>query len=178
MIQKISKIAFLVFVLSIFQNPLLAVEVGNDGVGSIIPKTSIAKPPLKLNAYKAAEKKIKKAKKYDKKGKDDKAIQLYQEALGYLYEANRLKPFDPDILSYLGLANDKIGNLDDAEIYYLLGLEIDPKHNAINEYLGKFYITTDRRSLAEERLEILKNCNCNEYNELKNFIVNKKVSLN
>jgi len=63
MIQKISKIAFLVFVLSIFQNPLLAVEVGNDGVGSIIPKTSIAKPPLKLNAYKAAEKKIKKAKK-------------------------------------------------------------------------------------------------------------------
>tara|TARA_B100001559_G_scaffold286620_1_gene263153 strand:- start:118 stop:654 length:537 start_codon:yes stop_codon:yes gene_type:complete len=178
MIQKISKITFLVFVLSIFQNSLLAIESGNDGVGSIIPKTSIAKPPTKLTAYKSAKKKIIKAKKYDKKGKDNKAIKLYEEALNYLYEANRIKPFDPDILSYLGLVNAKIGNLDDAEIYYLLGLEIDPKHNGINEYLGKFYITTNRLGLAKERLEILKNCNCDEYSELKDFINTKKVSLN
>ena len=178
MLQKKLKIIFLVLILSSFQNYLLAIEPGNDGVGSIIPKTSIAKPPLKLTAFKSAEKKIKKAQKYDKKGKDDKAIQLYEEALGYLYEANRIKPFDPHILGYLGLANSKIGNLDDAEIYYLLGLEIDPKHNGINEYLGKFYITTDRLGLAEERLEILKNCNCDEFDELKDFINSKKVSLN
>ena len=176
MIQKISKIAFLVFVLSIFQNPLLAVETGNDGVGSIIPKTSIAKPPLKLNAYKAAEKKIKKAKKYDKKGKDDKAIQLYQEALDYLYEANRLKPFNPDILNYLGFANRKVNNFEDAEIYYVMGLEIDPNHIGINEYLGELYVATNRIDLANERLKILESCNCKEYDSLKQIIAGTKKS--
>ena len=176
MIQKISKITFLVFVLSIFQNSLLAVEAGNDGIGSIIPKTSIAKPPLKLNAYKAAEKKIKKAEKYDKKGKNDKAIQLYQEALDYLYEANRLKPFDPDILNYLGFANSKVNNFEDAEIYYVMGLEIDPNHIGINEYLGELYVATNRMDLAKERLEVLANCNCEEYTELKEVIAGSKKS--
>ena len=32
----------------------------------------------------------------------------------------------------------------DAEVYYLLGLEIKPDHNGINEYLGELYVQTNQ----------------------------------
>ena len=51
-----------------------------------------------------------------------------------------------------------------------MGLKIKPDHNGINEYLGELYVKTGRMGLAKERLEILKNCNCEEYNELKEVI--------
>ena len=53
-----------------------------------------------------------------------------------------------------------------AEIYYTQGLEIDPKHIGINEYLGQLYLKTDRINKAKERLEILKNCKCKEFETL------------
>ena len=61
-------------------------------------------------------------------------------------------------------------NIKDAEIYYLMGLEIDPKHNGINEYLGELYVQTNRIDKANERLEVLKTCNCKEYQELELII--------
>ena len=124
----------------------------------------------KLSSYDSAVNRIKKAKKYEKKGKEKKAKKMYNEALKYLYRANKEKPFDPDTLNYLGFANRKIDNIKDAEIYYLMGLEIDPKHNGINEYLGELYVYTDRHNLAVERLEVLKSCNCEEYEQLKAVI--------
>ena len=124
----------------------------------------------KLSSYDSAVIKIKKAKKYEKKGKEKKAKKMYNEALKYLYKANKEKPFDPDTLNYLGFANRKVDNIKDAEIYYLLGLEIDPKHNGINEYLGELYVYTNRHNLAVERLEVLKSCNCEEYEQLKSVI--------
>tara|TARA_B100002019_G_scaffold276019_1_gene274451 strand:- start:174 stop:671 length:498 start_codon:yes stop_codon:yes gene_type:complete len=124
----------------------------------------------KLSSYDSAVNRIKKAKKYEKKGKDKKAQKLYNEALKYLYKANKEKPFDPDTLNYLGFANRKIDNIKDAEIYYLMGLEIDPKHNGINEYLGELYVYTNRHNLAVERLDVLKGCNCEEYEQLKAVI--------
>ena len=77
----------------------------------------------KLTSYDSAVKRIDKAKKAEKKGKEKKAKKLYNEALKYLYKANKEKPFDPDTLNYLGFANRKIDNIKDAEIYYLMGLE-------------------------------------------------------
>ena len=124
----------------------------------------------KLSSYDSAVNRIKKAKKYEKKGKDKKAQKLYNEALKYLYKANKEKPFDPDTLNYLGFANRKIDNIKDAEIYYLMGLEVDPKHNGINEYLGELYVYTNRHNLAVERLDVLKGCNCEEYEQLKAVI--------
>ena len=124
----------------------------------------------KLSSYDSAVNKIKKDKKYENKGKDKKAQKLYNEALKYLYKANKEKPFDPDTLNYLGFANRKIDNIKDAEIYYLMGLEIDPKHNGINEYLGELYVYTNRHNLAVERLDVLKGCNCEEYEQLKAVI--------
>ena len=57
-----------------------------------------------------------------------------------------------------------------------MGLELHPKHNGINEYLGELYVLTNRIELAKERLEVLKACNCEEYNELKEVIEGKKKS--
>ena len=128
----------------------------------------------KLDPYKFATRKIKKAKKLEKKGKIKKANKLYKIALEYLLKANAKDPANPDILNYLGFSNRKLGNFVDAEIYYLMGLEIDPTHNGINEHLGEFYAKTNRLSKAKERLEVLKSCNCEEYDKLKEVIEGTK----
>ena len=60
--------------------------------------------------------------------------------------------------------------------YYLQGLAIDPNHKGINEYLGELYVATKRHSLAVERLEVLKGCDCKEYEDLKAIIAGEKVS--
>ena len=61
-------------------------------------------------------------------------------------------------------------------MYYLIGLELDPKHNGINEYLGELYLQTNRKEKAEERLKVLETCGCEEYTELKDLIEGKKTS--
>ena len=58
----------------------------------------------------------------------------------------------------------------------MLGLKIDPNHRGINEYLGELYVVTDRIDLAKQRLDVLKNCNCEEYEELKDIIDGNKKS--
>ena len=54
--------------------------------------------------------------------------------------------------------------------YYLLGLQVEPNHVGINEYLGELYVVTNRIDLAKERLEVLKSCNCKEFKELELII--------
>ena len=58
----------------------------------------------------------------------------------------------------------------------MLGLQIEPNHNGINEYLGELYIVTNRMDMAKERLNVLKSCNCKEYNQLKEIIEGTKKS--
>ena len=113
---------------------------------------------------------IKKAKNLEKKGKHEKAKKKYKKALTYLIKSNTKKPNQPDTLNYLGFALRKIGDFEKAEKYYLIGLSINPTHNGINEYLGELYLVTNRVDLAKERLEVLKDCNCEEYKELKELI--------
>ena len=122
------------------------------------------------NYYKKGETLIKSAKKLEKKGKIEKANKRYKKALEYLIKSNKKKPNQPDTLNYLGFAFRKMGNFEEAEKYYLIGLNIKPDHNGINEYLGELYIKTNRIDLAKERLEVLKNCKCEEYEELKEII--------
>ena len=130
----------------------------------------------KLNKYRTAVNFINSGKKLEKKGKIEKAKKKYKKAFDRLVEANKSKPSNPDILNYLGFTSRKLGNFEDAEVYYKLGLDIDPMHNGINEYLGELYFNTGRIELAKERLNILKNCNCEEYQELKEIIEGTKES--
>tara|TARA_Y100000817_G_C16787166_1_gene513356 strand:+ start:532 stop:999 length:468 start_codon:yes stop_codon:yes gene_type:complete len=124
------------------------------------------------NLYDKGANLIKTAKKLEKKGKIEKAKKRYERALKHLKKSNEKYPNVPDTLNYLGFALRKLGDFKNAEKYYLEGLAISPKHNGINEYLGELYIQTNRIELARERLEVLKNCNCEEYNELKQLLEN------
>ena len=161
MIKKYLITSFLIMLFSVQSN-----AAGTSDSGSSKVKSN----------YDKAVTLIKSAKKYEKKGKLKKAKKRYEKANEYLYEAKQKEPLNPDILNYLGFTTRKLGDFKNAEIYYLLGLEEDPKHKGINEYLGELYVATDRIDLAKERLEVLKSCNCEEYNELKEIIEGKKTS--
>ena len=126
--------------------------------------------------YEKAVSLIKSAKKYDKKGKSDKAEKRYKKAFKLLLVSNKKKPNNPDILNYLGFTSRKLGEFEKGENYYLEGLAIEPNHIGINEYLGELYVVTNRIELAKERLNVLTNCNCEEYNELKEIIEGTKKS--
>ena len=119
---------------------------------------------------------IKAAKKYEKKGKLDKAKKRYEKAQALLIKSNKKKPLQADTLNYLGFTTRKLGDYENGEKYYLLGLEINPNHVGINEYLGELYVATNRLDLAKERLKILESCNCEEYTELKEIIDGTKQS--
>ena len=117
--------------------------------------------------YKGAKKLILKAKKLEKKDKIEKAVKLYSKAYDKLVKAYEKDKKNADILNYLGFTLRKSGNFKDAEKFYLSGLKIKPDHKGINEYLGELYVKTNRMELAKERLEVLKDCKCEEFEELK-----------
>ena len=123
--------------------------------------------------YDQAVKLVKRAGKLETKDKDEKAKKLYSQAFEKLNKAYRSDKKNPDILNYMGFTSRKTGNFKDAEGYYLKGLVIDPKHNGINEYLGELYVQTNRIDKANERLAVLKNCNCEEYQDLELIIKTK-----
>ena len=126
--------------------------------------------------YDQAVKFIEAAKKNEKKGKKDKAQSNYEKALKLLVKSNKEKPNKADTLNYLGFTSRKLGDFENGEKYYLEGLAVDPNHIGINEYLGELYVATNRHNLAVERLEVLKGCNCEEYEELKAIIEGEKKS--
>ena len=114
------------------------------------------------------------AKNFEKKDKLNKAKKRYEKAQKLLIQSNKNFPNKPDTLNYLGFTTRKLGDFENGEKYYLQGLKINPKHIGINEYLGELYVATNRHNLAVERLEVLKSCNCEEYEELKAVIAGKK----
>ena len=119
---------------------------------------------------------VKAAKKFEKKDKLEKAKKRYEKAQKLLLKSNKKFPNKADTLNYLGFTTRKLGDFENGEKYYLQGLAIEPNHVGINEYLGELYVATGRHNLAIERLEILKSCNCEEYDQLKAVIAGEKVS--
>ena len=127
-----------------------------------------------VSLYKSGKKLVLRAKKLEKKDKVEKAKKLYLKAYDKFEKAYAKDKKNADILNYLGYTLRKTGDLKQAEIYYLKGLELDSKHLGINEYLGELYVQTNRIELAKERLEVLKGCKCEEYEELRELIEEKK----
>ena len=130
----------------------------------------------KVSDFTKAKNLVKAAKKYEKKGKIEKAQKRYAKAQKLLLKSNKKKPLQADTLNYLGFTTRKLGDYEKGEEFYLQGLQIEPNHNGINEYLGELYIVTNRMDLAKERLNVLKSCNCKEYNQLKEIIEGTKKS--
>ena len=131
----------------------------------------------KSNYYDDAKKLVIRAGKLEKKEKIDKAKKLYSQAFKKLEKAYSSEKKNPDILNYMGYTSRKIGNFEQAEKFYLTGLSIKPDHNGINEYLGELYVQTNRLDKANERLDVLKNCNCEEYKELELIIKTRGVKV-
>ena len=159
MIKKI----FVILILTLFTTS--SFSAGSDSNSS----------KVKSNYDKAVEY-IKFAKKYESKGKLEKAKKRYAKAQKLLLKSNSKKPNQADTLNYLGFTTRKLGDYENGEKYYLQGLEIEPNHVGINEYLGELYVATNRLNLAKERLKILESCNCKEYTQLKEVIEGTKKS--
>ena len=147
---------------------LLGLSLHSDFVYAAASSGDDGKDEVSL--YKSGKKLVLRAKKLEKKDKVEKAKKLYLKAYDKFEKAYAKDKKNADILNYLGYTLRKTGDLEQAEIYYLKGLELDPKHLGINEYLGELYVQTNRIELAKERLEVLKGCNCEEYDELKELI--------
>ena len=159
MLKKLSIIFCLLILLSINSE-----AAGTDGSNS---------SKIKSN-YDKAVSLIKSAKMYEKKDKTKKANKRYEKALSLLIKSNNKTPNQADTLNYLGFTTRKLGDYTGGEKYYLQGLAIEPNHTGINEYLGELYVVTNRIDLAKERLKILENCNCEEYDDLKEIIAGTK----
>ena len=125
MIKKI----FVILILTLFTTS--SFSAGSDSTSS----------KVKSNYDKAVES-IKFAKKYESKGKLEKAKKRYAKAQKLLLKSNSKKPNQADTLNYLGFTTRKLGDYENGEKYYLQGLEIEPNHIGINEYLGELYVVT------------------------------------
>ena len=158
---------FIIVILSLLLSTSLF-AAGSDSSSSSSDGTSLYEDAVKL---------VKRAGKLEKKEKLDKAKKLYAQAFSKLEKAYKSDKKNPDILNYMGFTTRKVGNFDQAEKFYLEGLKIKPNHNGINEYLGELYVQTNQIDKANERLAVLKNCNCDEYNELELIIKNKGVKV-
>ena len=124
----------------------------------------------KLNDLTIGVKRIEKGLKYESKGKIEKANKMYSESIDFLLEANKKRKISPDLFFYLGFAYNKLKKFSDAEIYYVLGLTLEPNHSILNKNLGLLYLDQKKIDKAEKVLFDLKNCNCKEYLDLKNKI--------
>ena len=158
------KILILLFVLSLNN---YAFGAGSDS-SSETSETALYDQAVKL---------IKRAGKLEKKDKGEKAKKLFSQAFEKLEKAYSSDMSNPDILNYMGYTSRKIGNFDKAEKFYLKGLSLEPNHNGINEYLGELYVQTNRIDKANERLAVLKNCNCEEYQDLELIIKTKGTKI-
>ena len=168
----IKKYLILTFITLLFYTPVFSAGISSsdkDGTWKTGKDDKLYMKGKNSNFKKATDA-IKQAKKYEKKEKFDKAKKRFNDAIKFLILANEENPNQPDILNYLGYSYRKVGDFLMAEIYYEQGLAVDSEHIGINEYLGELYVETNRIDKAKERLEVLKNCKCEEFKELQNLI--------
>ena len=129
--------------------------------------------PPPAGPYKLGFKELERAIKTEKKGKIKKAKIKFEKALDHFLKANAEDPANPDIFNYLGLCSAKLGFDENAEIYYLLGLELNNEHKSLKFNLGTFYFYENRVHEAKNILVSLENCQCKEYLNLKNLLNNR-----
>lgn len=97
----------------------------------------------------------------------------YAEAIVALKRAEAAFGAHPDVLTYLGFANRKLGQYDVAEGYYLAALRIAPNHRGATEYYGELKV--ERGDLAGARSMLAKldgicGFGCAEADELRRWV--------
>lgn len=79
----------------------------------------------------------------------------------------------PEILTYQGFANRKLGRLEQAFSFYQMALAVDPNHLGVNEYLGEYYVQIGELEKAQQQLEKLESLcpfGCEQAAELRRWI--------
>ena len=167
--MKILKVFFIIFFFnSIFSEKTFS--AGHDGVIGKGGREDLSYLKAKNSDFKKGKDSLKRALKYEKKNKIQRANQQFEKALKYFEAAHNENPNNFEVLNFLGFAYFKFDDLMMAEIYYQEALKIDPQNPLINKRLGELYYNTKRTNLARERLKILSSCNCQEYFNLKKII--------
>jgi len=90
----------------------------------------------------------------------------YAQALGYLKLANGR---DERVLTYIGFATRKLGDVDGALPFYLKALAINPNYSVARAYMGEAFLSKGEPAKARAELaEIEKRCGttCAEYADL------------
>ena len=162
------KIIITIIISLIFSTKLSA---DNNSIGNLKDLAGTGYETGKVSKFQKGLKLVKKGIKLDKKNKLEKAKKNYKKAFEYFMDEHNKNSSNPDVITYLGYVSEKLGDKKNAEIYYLLGLSIEPNHIELNELLFKLYVETSRINLAKERLKALENCNCSQYQLLKKIIV-------
>ncbi|MEQ1577086.1 MAG: tetratricopeptide repeat protein [Hyphomicrobium sp.] len=94
----------------------------------------------------------------------------YEEALGFLTRASE---HDERVLTYIGFATRKLGDVDGAMPFYSRALVLNPNYAVARAYLGDAYLTKGEPGKAKKELsEIEWRCgaSCAEYAELASHI--------
>jgi tetratricopeptide (TPR) repeat protein len=97
----------------------------------------------------------------------------YEAALASLEAARTAFGPHPDILTYMGYANRKLGRYDIAERYYKAALAASPGHRAASEYYGELLVERGDKTGAERMLASLDaGCTfgCAEADELRRWV--------
>jgi tetratricopeptide (TPR) repeat protein len=100
----------------------------------------------------------------------------YADALVSLQRARAAFGAHPDILTYLGFANRKLGHYDLAESYYRQALAAEPKHKQATEYYGELLVERGNMAGAKvllAKLDAMCTFGCPEADELRQWIAAK-----
>ncbi|MGH8105591.1 MAG: tetratricopeptide repeat protein [Arenimonas sp.] len=102
----------------------------------------------------------------------------YEDAIVQLNLSSQAFGPHPDILTYLGFANRKLGKLDIAEDYYRQALAAAPGHLGATEYYGELMLERGDLIGAQRMLTELENScgfGCAQADELRRWIVAAKT---
>ena len=79
----------------------------------------------------------------------------WQEVVDRMAEVIEIRPWHADAYNRAGFAWRKLGDYDQALVFYDKALELDPHHRGALEYLGEAYLELDRPDDARALLERL-----------------------
>lgn len=94
----------------------------------------------------------------------------YEEALGYLTLADKN---DPRVVTYIGFATRKLGDVDAALPFYQRALQLNPNYSVARAYMGEAFLQKNEPAKAKAELaEIATRCGtgCAEYLDLASHI--------
>ena len=97
----------------------------------------------------------------------------FEDAIASLQSARAAFGAHPDILTYLGFANRKLGRFETAETYYRAALAAAPDHKGATEYYGELMVERGDLESAGTmlaKLESICDFGCAEADELRRWI--------